>query len=190
MTAHHHLFLELFLTAKVDTAGFSAPQSDMTLESVLLQSHKKEFTIQTSACISNIQYHHAIFTTYNDLYVLCHSHNEMCMVRQQMYMSPTCESLLSRQCHCGLCVATTAATTLGCCISTGLYNRKCVMALRCICVLIYHVYHIIYHLRVSSKFLSCAHIAKGALNHISVKAQDNGLKLLPHHTIDMDRPSG
>ena len=88
MTAHHYLFLELFLTAKVDTAGFSAPQSDMTLESVLLQSHKKEFTIQTSACISNIQYHHAIFTTYNNLYVLCHSHNEVCMVKQQMYMSP------------------------------------------------------------------------------------------------------
>ena len=184
----------------------------MTLESVLLQSHKKEFTIQTSACISNIQFHHVIFTTYNNLYVLCHSHNEMCMVRQQMYMSPTCESLLSRQCHCGLCVATTPATTLGCC---SLYNRKCVMTLRCTCVLmkmsdgnrptnlvsgvlnqwkwmciIYYVYHIIYHLRVSSEFVSCAHNAKWALNHISVKAQDNGLKLLPYHTIDMDRPFG
>lgn len=46
MTAHHYLFLELFLTARVDTAGFSAPQSDMTLESVLLHAiTHKEFTI-------------------------------------------------------------------------------------------------------------------------------------------------
>ncbi len=80
MIADYYLFLELFLTAKVNTTGFSAPQSDMALESVLLQSHTyKEFIIQTSACI---------FTTHNNLYALCHSHNEMRMVRQQMYMSP------------------------------------------------------------------------------------------------------
>ena len=55
MIADYYLFLELFLTAKVNTAGFSAPQSDMALESVLLQSHTyKEFIIQTSAC--NLHY--------------------------------------------------------------------------------------------------------------------------------------